>query len=44
VPTQQTREGVNPTRVPSLPSAGQSIFRPDREAAITGMATDHEPC
>jgi hypothetical protein len=21
-----------------------SMFRPHREAAITGMATDHEPC
>jgi hypothetical protein len=21
-----------------------SVFRPHREAAIAGMATDHEPC
>jgi len=31
-------------RFPSLPSAGQSMFRPHREVAITDMATDHEPC
>jgi hypothetical protein len=24
-------------------AAGQSMFRPHREAAITGIATDHEP-
>jgi hypothetical protein len=29
---------------PSLPAAGQSMFRPHREAAITDIATDHEPC
>jgi hypothetical protein len=38
----RTREGLHPTRFPSLPAAGQSMFRPHREATITGMATDHE--
>jgi hypothetical protein len=29
----------------SKSARGQSVgFRPHREAAITGMATDHEPC
>ena len=38
----RTREGLHPTRFPSLPAAGQSMFTPHREATITGMATDHE--
>jgi hypothetical protein len=37
-----TREGLHPTRFPSLPSAVRSIFRPYGQAAIRGVATDHE--
>src|SRR4029453_10443490 len=40
----RTREGVNPTRFPSLPSAVQLVSRAHREAATTRMATDRERC
>ena len=40
----RTREGVNPTRFPSLPTVGPTVSRSNREAAITCAATDDETC
>ena len=31
-------------RFPNLPTVGQSMFGPHRQAAITCVATDQEPC
>ena len=39
----RTREGLHPARFPSLPPAGQAVFKSRREAAITEVATNHEP-